>query len=988
MILPRITFGFALIAACVPFAGVAAMGEELPPPRYETDIAPILKANCVRCHNAQSAKAELDLSTPHGIFKGSESGAVVELGKPDESLLYERVHDDEMPPDDDRERPLSDDEIATIRSWIAAGTPFVGKTDPRELLAAAEVNNHDIEPLMLLRCATCHGLRRQEGGLDLRTKASMLKGGKSGPAMVLGKPEESLMLKRIHAGEMPPNELLVRAGVRPITSGEIEKLTRWIQLGAPEVDIEPDVATTQGDPLVSDEDRQFWSFQPPREVEVPRVEDTDRVRTPVDAFVIRKLREQGLELSPEADKLTLMRRAYFDLTGLPPEPEEVETYLADDDPLAYERLIDRLLDSPRYGERWGRFWLDAAGYADSEGKRSADPIRPYAYKYRDYVIRSFNDDKPYDRFLLEQIAGDELQDYEHADRITPEIVDNLVATGFLRMAPDGTGSDIVNTVAERLEVVADEIDIFSSTVLGLSIKCARCHSHKYDPIPQRDYYRLAAIFKGALDEHDWLKPTSVPGQTKSKMASRYLEVMTPEDREQLKERVAEIDREIAKQNAKLDELAASIRKKHLDEQLAKLPEVLREDLRGAIATPAAQRSEVQKYLAEKFEKTLSLTDAQVKASEAYKRPALNITRTIEQLESEKGEQPKIRALWDRGQPSPTYIYVRGDYQQRGRLVGPGVPSALTDGKTPLDVKPPWSGAKQTGRRLALAKWLVEPDHPLTARVMINRIWRRHFGRGIVTSVDNFGQLGARPTHPDLLDWLAREFVRQGWSIKTMHRLMMTSAVYRQSSVISDEQARLDPESKWLSRMPLRRMDAEELRDSLLLVSGKLDERPFGRPDAVDVRGDGLVTSIGEKGSWRRSIYVRQRRREMPSVLETFDFPQMNPACHVRPTSTVAQQSLYLMNNAAIRQLSEHFADRVARQTADPVGQVEQVYLTALSRRPTEEEKEIGARAILELTEKWQKSQADDAAAADDPPKKALAVFCHTVMNSAAFLYID
>ncbi|WP_197442796.1 PSD1 and planctomycete cytochrome C domain-containing protein [Lignipirellula cremea] len=973
-----------LSTACV----VPARSEE--PPRYETHIASILRENCVRCHNAQEMKAELDLSGPRGIFAGSESGPIIELGDPDKSLLFEVLHDDLMPPEDDRERPLARQEIETIRSWIAAGAPFSGKIDPRELMAASEVNNQDIEPLLLLRCATCHGLRQQEGGLDVRTKASLLQGGKSGPAIVLGKPQDSLLLKRIHAGEMPPNALLIRAGVRPMASDEVAQLSRWIELSAPEVEVEPDIASSQPDPLVSDQDRQFWSFQPPRPAAPPVLKESAAAvqRTPIDAFVLRKLQEQNLELSPAADKRALMRRAYFDLTGLPPDPDEVQAYLADSDPLAYEKLIDRLLESPRYGERWGRYWLDAAGYADSEGKRSADPIRPYAYKYRDYVIRAFNSDKPYDRFLLEQLAGDELEDYENADPITPQIVDNLVATGFLRMAPDGTGSDVVNTVAERLEVVADEIDIFGSTVLGLSMKCARCHSHKYDPLPQRDYYRLAAVFKGAFDEHDWLKPSSVPGQTKSNMGGRYLEVMTPAEKSQQEERTAAIEADIAEQNGKLAELAARIRQQHRDEELAKLPAVLHEDLKKMLTTPAAERTAVQQYLAKKFEQTLALDDKQVKAAEGYQRPALAITRTIKQLEGEKQSQPKIRALWDRGEPSPTYIYVRGDFRQQGRLVGPGVPSVLTDGKTPLAVQPPWPGALKSGRRLALAKWLVQPDHPLTARVMVNRIWRHHFGRGIVKSVDNFGALGDRPTHPELLDWLACEFVRQGWSVKAMHRLIMCSAVYRQSSLLTSDRAERDPENAWLSRMPLRRLDAEEVRDSLLEVAGKLEERPFGRPDAVDVRGDGLVTSIGDKGSWRRSIYLRQRRREMPSLLETFDMPQMNPACQERPTSTVAQQSLYLMNNGAIRGLSQHFAERVAQHTADPSGQVALAYLTALSRPPTADELSLGTETLLALTEQWRKSPPTTGEASLTVEQLALAVFCHTLMNSAEFLYID
>jgi hypothetical protein len=972
------------VCCCALMAGEMPAAESV---SYETHVAPILEAHCVRCHNSQSMKAELDLSTPRGLFRGGESGPIVELGKAKESLLFEMIHEDLMPPEDDRERALRADEIDTIQRWLAAGSPFASGVDPKQLLAAAEINNHQIEPLLRLRCSVCHGARVQQGELDVRSKASLLKGGKSGPAIVLGKPEESLLLRRIHRGEMPPKELLVRSGVRPMTTSEIENLSQWIALGAPEDDVAPDVATSVPDPLVNDEDRSHWAFRAPLAVSVPH-ERSDRVRTAIDSFVLRRLREQGLEFSPDADKLTLLRRATFDLTGLPPEPEEVERFLRDNNSRAYERLIERLLASPRYGERWGQFWLDAAGYSDSEGKRSADPIRAYAYRYRDYVIRSLNDDKPYDRFLLEQIAGDELEDLDNAERVTSQMVDNLIATGFLRMAPDGTGSDIVNTVTERMEVVADEIDIFSSTVLGLTIKCARCHSHKYDPLPQRDYYRLAAIFKGAMDEHDWLKPVSVPGQTKSTMGARYKELLTPQEEKELVVRRHEIEREIATQKERLADLGDSIRQKHLAATLAKLPSALRADLIEMLATPAAQRSKVQQYLAGKFERQLKLTDKQVKAAAGYKRPALAINRNITQLEKEKSEKPMIRALWDRGAPSPTYIYVRGDFQTPGRLVGPGVPSMLTDGKTPFIAEPPWDGALQTGRRLALAKWLVQSDHPLTARVMVNRLWQHHFGRGIVASVDNFGILGAQPTHPQLLDWLAVRFVNDGWSIKRMHQLLMTSTVYRQSSRRQPEHEQRDFDNRWLSRMPTRRVDAEEVRDSLLSVAGELDQRPFGRPDAVDVRGDGLVTSIGTKSSWRRSIYVRHRRCEMPSVLETFDLPQMNPACQERPSSTVAQQPLYLMNNTAVRDLSRRFAERVLKVSPARSEQIEQIYLTALSRPPGDAEREAGHAALSQLEEQWRTHFESQDESPEEAPLQALTVFCHTIMNTAEFIYVD
>ncbi len=449
-----------------------------------------MQANCLRCHGPETKKASLDLSTAAGIRAGGESGEILDPQNLAESVLYEYVHERIMPPEDEGE--LSDDEIATITTWITSGADL-GESP---VTAEQTLTQHDVLPTLLLRCAICHGRQRREGGLDVRTVSALLTGGETGPAIVPGKPDESLLVRKIHAGEMPPRKTLAFYSVKPVADHELEAIRKWIASGAPEVDVPPDVATTQPDPLVSDADRRFWAFQAPRSPDVPAVQDDDQVRSPIDAFLLAKLAENGLTFSATTDRTTLIRRVHFDLLGLPPDPADVDDFVNDEDPDAYARLIDRVLASPHYGERWGQTWLDVAGYADSEGIQHADDIRPHAWRYRDYVIRAFNDDKPYDRFLLEQLAGDELVDVEHAAEITPEMADSLVATAFLRLAPDATYSPITGFVPDRLEVIDDEIEVFSSAVLGLTIKCARCHSHKFDPIPQRDYYRLAAVFKG------------------------------------------------------------------------------------------------------------------------------------------------------------------------------------------------------------------------------------------------------------------------------------------------------------------------------------------------------------------------------------------------------------------------------------------------------------------------------------------------------------
>ncbi len=880
---------------------------------------------------------------------------------------------------------LSDKDLATIASWIR-GDESVTKTAPK--VDNTPLTQHDVIPVLLTRCAVCHGLRRQEGGLDLRSKASMLKGGKSGPAIVLGKPEESLMLKRINAGEMPPKQQLIVVGVKPISAGETEKVVRWIRQGAPEVEPPPAVAGTPQDPLVKDKDRQFWSFQTPVRPEPPQVQHHDRVRNPIDAFVLSKLEAKHLSLSPEADRQTLIRRVSFDLTGLPPEPGEVKEFVASKDPLAYEKLVDRLLASPRYGERWGRFWLDLAGYADSEGgKLSADLPRPFAFRYRDYVIRAFNDDKPYNRFLMEQIAGDELADYEHAPVITQELMDNLIATGFLRMAPDSTTEREVNFVDDRIDVIADEIETISSSVMGLTVKCARCHNHKYDPLPQRDYYRFKAVFQGALDEHDWVSPLTLE-KYGLYFPGKYLPYVTPGatpmqllEEERKRELVNKnLDVEIKLVQTAWDEKLKDLKKKVIEKRIASQPKDLQEDLRKLAATPAEKRDEVQRYLAQKFETLLKVDTADVKQDPAVAQEAESVEKRIKLLEYKAIPEPKIRALWDRGSPSPTYLLRRGVPTSFGPFVEPGPPAVLTNAKLTYEVAPPWPGSEKTGRRLALAKWLTNQEHPLTSRVIVNRIWKHHFGVGIVKSVGNFGKAGTPPTNPELLDFLATEFIRQGWSIKQLQRLISTSSTYRQVSTVSPDSLRLDGDNTLLSRMPLRRMEGEVLNDTLTFLAGRLDETHFGKPEPVLVRDDGLVTPIETDKGWRRSIYISQRRSEIPTVLDNFDLPPMSPNCIERSESTVSLQALYLSNNTMVKQLAAFTAQRVARESgSDPSAQITYLYNLALGRPPNPEEAKASLETLLKLKQLEPKKDGDLA---------ALSKLCHTIFNSAGFIYID
>ena len=686
---------------------------------------------------------------------------------------------------------------------------------------------------------------------------------------------------------------------------------------------------------------------------------------------MEKLKAKGLSFSPEANRATLIRRAYLDLTGLPPSLPELDRWSASDDSQWYSKMIDHLLDSPHYGERWGRYWLDLAGYADSEGGVSADPVRQVAWKYRDYVIEAFNKDKPYDWFLLEQIAGDELIDYANAPEVTGAMVENMVATGFLRMGIDQTGSRTMNFVPERLGVIGDALKVLGSGVMGLTLECARCHSHKYDPIPQRDFYRLKAVFQGAFDEHDWLS-----------FKTRTLNVATPQQLKRIKSVNPPLEKNLKALEHQLKEASNTVRLELLRQHYPQQPEDDRASTLTALRKADNTRTLKQRLLVEKLQRVEVLPqDGQSKSVQAARLIVLNLEREIAVIQRQLVPPATIRALWDRGRPSPTYILRRGEHNKPGKFVGPGVPSVLTDGRTPFVVKRPFpEGTLKTGRRLALARWLTQPEHPLTARVLVNRIWHHHFGAGLVRSLENFGVKGEYPSHPDLLDWLALRFVQDGWSIKALHRHIMNSRTYRQSSHVSDLQLKVDPQNRLLSHMPIKRMDAEALRDSILFISGSLEDQRGGPPDAVSVNRQGLVSVDPlENGRWRRSVYLRYRRTEIPSFMDTFDYPVMGPNCVERNVSTVPTQPLMMMNNGHVRELSAAFAARVVKLTRsqDAAARVELIYRLALSRPPSAAEEQLGVNALKKLRQDW----GDDSA-------KALETYCHTILNSAAFLYID
>ncbi len=969
-------------------AAVLLEGGTQNPPRFQSDILPIFERNCLACHGESQQQGGLDLRSVPALLAGGGSGPAVVPASARESLLLARILAGEMPADGNR---LPDQKIELIRLWIESGSlseegvATTGDPGEREVM----VN------ILGVKCLVCHGRRTRKAGLDLRKRAGLLRGGVSGPAIIPGQPERSLLMRRIEVGDMPPAESQESNSLRPVTSQELEKLKKWIAAGAPPDEPEVLEPGPEPDPLVSEQDRRFWAFQPPQRPPVPRVRGQQSVRTPIDAFLLARLESENLSFSRPADRLTLLRRAHFALTGLPPTPEEVEAYLADDNPSTYEQLIDRLLESPGYGEHWGRYWLDAAGYADSEGQVDADAFRPHAYRYRDYVIRSLNADKPYDRFLLEQIAGDELFDYREPELLAEQI-DLLVATGFLRMAPDGTYSVAQNFMPLRLNVIASQVEILSSAVLGLTLACARCHDHKYDPIPQRDYYRFSAILRTALDPFDWLSPNlqGGPGSNWNDSNTRLLDKVSAVEREQARAHNRPIQEEIKRLEEVLEEKARPLREQLLAEKLAELPETLRQDVQRAINSPPRERTPAQLYLADKFVKDLSVGPEDLaKRFEHYQEEAATIEKEMVAARAELWPEPRIRALFDLGgEPTPTAILRRGEYRNLGPVVTPGVPSVLSEGIEPYQVvKPPWK-TDTSGRRLALARWLTQPHHPLTSRVMVNRIWQHHFGRGLVANPGNFGTQGPGPSHPQLLDWMATEFVRKGWSIKAIHRMIMTSAVYRQSSRFDPAGSDSGTNDLLLSRFPLRRLDADAVRDSILQVSGRLDTTPYGPPDPVEVRPDGEVVAEPSEKGFRRSIYVVQRRSRPVSLLEAFDAPQLTPNCLKRPHSTVSSQALQLMNSQLVRESSRYLAGRVIDAAGnDAERQIDRVFLAALSRLPSAREREASLDTLGELTSHWMEQLETEVPA--EPVRSrarwlALATVSHTLLNSAEFLYID
>lgn len=851
----------------------------------------------------------------------------------------------------------------------------------------------EIRPLLKAHCFHCHGEDGQkEAGLDLRLVRLMRHGGESGAVLHPGQANESLLLQRVEANEMPP------AG-KTLSDSEKQLLRRWIESGAPTKRAEPEQPAEE---QWTEEERSYWAFQAVERREPPSLPQISQAshlasepRTAVDLFLLKSMQEVGLSFNPPASAEVLIRRLSFDLLGVPPSPDQVSNFVNDKSPDAYEQLVERLLADRRYGERWGRHWLDVAGYADSDGYTEHDAQRPWAFHYRDYVIRAHNEDRPIDRFITEQLAGDELvpQPWEN---LSPEQAELLAATGFLRTAPDGTGQEGVDNNVARNDVVAETIKIFSSSMLGVTVGCAQCHDHRYDPISQKDYFRFRAIFEPGLDWKQWRD-----------RSSRLVNLWNAEQRQL----AGDVDKEQAelegKRVAELDTIVNDIFAKKVEE----LPEAQREAARQARATAADKRTPEQQQLLKDF------PSLNVDRGSAYLYDGARINAFNKKYEDLKAAITKKRpadnfvAVFSEvpNQVPVTYVFFRGDFNQPRDPIKPGGLSVLNEHGNIADDDPNLS---TTGRRLALATQLTSGTHPLLSRAVVNRIWMHHFGKGLVATPGDFGLLGERPTHPELLDWLASELVASGWSRKHLTRLIVTSAAYRQSSQRTGEHQQLDPENSWLARMPVRRLEAEVIRDSMLEASGMIDNTMFGPASAVNPDevgqfiigkatrdGNGILVAKHEETAqaYRRTIYAEVRRSMPLGMLEPFDPATLAPNCDRRNNSTVSTQSLLLMNNSNVIRLAEHFAQRIQREVGDePLAQVRHAWTLAFGSPSDDKQAEAAANWLLAQRTALTKPAAENAANAEakgtlekaQAEQQALALYCQAIFSSNPFLYVD
>ncbi len=1025
----------------------------------------------------------------------------------------------------------------------------------------------DIQPLLKRQCLKCHGPAKREAGLNLSTPGGIVRGGKNGAVLVPHDVAASLIWNRVAEDEMPPEE--------PLAADEKEVLKRWIAAGAPGL---PARETVSG----AADGKDHWAFQPLKDVPVPAVRDAARIRNDIDRFLQAALEDEQLSLGLEADRATLIRRVCFDLTGLPPTPDEIMAFLADESAEAYANMIERYLASPHYGQRWGKYWLDAAGYADSNGYFNADSDRPLAWRYRDWIVRSLNRDAPFDRFVREQLAGDELAGSFSENEAAPETIELLEATHYLRNGQDGSGESDGNpdeVRADRYYAIESAIQNVTNSLFGLTIQCAKCHDHKFEPLTQRDFYQLQAIFAPAFNLQQWVKPAdrfvyaSLPGEftrwdaevkaldaeldrlrsnlsqwvianrprgdvlfadgfdgPNARLADRWSNTAPNDDGpggavpvnvdsaeapglvvhdgrlrivegktqgdswvstrqifdwtpheigdavqatfDLIDDRLVESGDHAARigyfvalhdfndnspvggGNVLIDgnpggptavhldypgtdaksagEIGGTaykpgrnfgVRITHLENGKYKLehlvdflPEGKSLKLEATDLPDGGFGFEyccgrsfiVDNVLIERFGAgTATVDDRFRKELEMMKKP---VDEAQKKRASMPGRPGKIAWVSDgSATPPDVFLLERGDYGKPAFKVEPAGPAVLSDDRHPFEVRAP-AAPKTTGRRLAFAEWATafgSSPAALLARVQVNRLWQHHFGTGIVSTPDNLGVTGAAPSHPELLDWLAHEFVqpssipplRKGgaggvarhnagdqieddaWTLKRMHRLILNSAAYRQIGRDDERARRRDPDNRLLWRFPIRRLDAEAIRDSLLAVSGDLEAQLGGPMTATRRNDNGEVVPAEPNGTGRRrSIYLRQRRTEMVSFLTVFDAPTIVFNSVQRPVSTMPLQALALLNSDFVLERSKSFAARLAREESDETARLRLAYVAVWGREPAE--------THLDIARKFLDTQSAEYQADPNPRARAWIDLCQMLLASNEFLYVE
>ena len=868
--------------------------------------------------------------------------------------------------------------------WIA--WPGSAQTPPKTSFS------HDVAPILTERCMQCHGREPLMAHLDLRTRDGALKGAQHGPVVIPGNAAASHLYRHLTGQELPQMPLGGR-----LPDAEIAVIKNWIDGGA-----EWDSGVTLGPGALSsgssekkftDQQRRYWAFQEVVRPALPAVKDRDWAQNPIDAFIMANLQEKNLKPNSPAGRITLLRRATLDLTGLPPTPEEVRAFLADTSPNAFDKVVDRLLASPQYGERWGRHWLDLARYADTNGFKADEP-RPNIWRYRDYVIQSFNEDKPYDRFIREQIAGDELY---------PDDLSARIAVGFNRHFTDETNQPVIEL--RRQETLNDITDTTAAVFLGMTYGCARCHDHKFDPILQKDYYRLQAFFANVREQDDLVLLSGAELEAYRRQQAVW------------EEKTRDIRNE-------MHALVAPLAKARRDYYSIRFSTGTKE----ALGTPPEKRNPLQSLLAIKAMPQITYEDRALvnfkdeefgvaQLTPQQKKRFADLEGELRKYEPLKPNPPLAQTMVDNGREAPkSYVLGAGNWDVQRDEVQPGFLSILDSGNPPI--APP-QGLNSTGRRSVLANWLADPRNPLTARVMVNRIWHYHFGRGIVASTSDFGVMGDRPANPHLLDYLAASFVENGWSIKKMHRLIMLSKTYQESSDSQVQAETVDPDNKLLWRYDRHRLEGEAIRDSMLFVSGVLNSKiggPGVNPPLPAGTGGGPgaavggVAGAGEKAGKggasrgdpteanRRSVYVFVRRNMVYPMLDAFDEPNPQETCSRRFRSVIPSQALVLMNDALVVDWARALAGRVLNDSGLSADQqVDRAYRLVLSRPPAAAERE----AVRDFLDRQSSLLAEELARNEKPPMPealpagmeparaaAFVDFCHALINSNEFLYVN